>query len=131
MAEKTWRAAERRGPSERLVHANLGLLYERAGDTPRAAEQFRRELEVNPRDYAAHIRLGAILYRNGTVPAALALWDEARGLRPRDPSAYTMLLRHFLEVGDRDGAAAMLRLAREHRVALPRDLLEALGGAGA
>jgi tetratricopeptide (TPR) repeat protein len=72
-------------PGLPTAHSQLAIAYLLSGNRDLAIEEFRRELEVNPKDFIANTRLGWLLREDGKIEEAEALLRRALELRPDDP----------------------------------------------
>lgn len=81
------------------VGRQLGYTYYEQGDTERAAEVYRRVLDVVPFDLETHTWLGRILLEQGQPEQAIPYWKTVVERNPADRRA-----RYFLELA-RDQAA--------------------------
>jgi tetratricopeptide (TPR) repeat protein len=122
------------------IHLELALLCDdRLGDVTRAAAQYRRVLELDPRHRVALDRLAILLQRSGAFPEAGRLTQILCDTEEDRARRLGLLLRlaDIREVGFTDlaGAAEAARAAYsidpEHLAATERvaDLLERLGDA--
>jgi tetratricopeptide (TPR) repeat protein len=78
---------------------------------PEAAEEFRKELELNPNDYNSHFQLGAIELKQHKLPEAQADLSRATELDPKNPDAYVSLGQLYNELNRTSDAEAALRKA--------------------
>jgi tetratricopeptide (TPR) repeat protein len=78
---------------------------------PEAAEEFRKELELNPNDYNSHFQLGAIELKHHKLPEAQADLSLATELDPKNPDAYVSLGQLYNELNRTSDAEAALRKA--------------------
>jgi tetratricopeptide (TPR) repeat protein len=62
-------------PADASAHVNLGLIYEEQGDADRAAEHYRRALEIDPGEPDARYQLGRIARERGQLAAAISHFD--------------------------------------------------------
>ena len=62
-------------PADASAHLNLGLLYQKRGETDLAAASFRRAAEIDPTDPDAHYQLGRIAREQGRLAEALAHFE--------------------------------------------------------
>lgn len=80
-------------------HITLGEIYEAAGKTPQAEEEFRRALALGPKVPAAWLTWVRFLMRANRTDQARAAIEEARKALPRDAAALTLAQCQVL-VGD-------------------------------
>ena len=78
---------------------------------PEAAEEFRKELEINPNDYNSHFQLGAIELKQHKLPEAQADLSRATELDPKSPDPYVSLGQLYNELNRPADAEAALRKA--------------------
>lgn len=78
---------------------------------PEAAEEFRKELELNPNDYNSHFQLGSIELKQHKLPEAQADLSRATQLDPQNPDAYVSLGQLYNELNRPSDAEAALRKA--------------------
>jgi tetratricopeptide (TPR) repeat protein len=78
---------------------------------PEAAEEFRKELEINPNDYNSHFQLGYIELSQHKLPEAQADLSRATELDPTSPDAYVSLGQLYNELNRPTDAEAALRKA--------------------
>ncbi len=97
-------------PSEPGVHYMYGvfLLKERP---PLAVDEFRREIEVSPKNAAAHIQLALEFLRTGDYEEGLKYAKEAVALAPRNFVGRVAYGRLWLAVGKTEPALQELRTA--------------------
>lgn len=97
-------------PSDPGVHYMYGvhLLKE---DPSSAAEQFRSEIAVSPKNAAAHIQLALEALRSSDYKDGLKHAQEAVALAPDNFAAHVVCGRAWLELGNTDRALHELRTA--------------------
>jgi Flp pilus assembly protein TadD len=90
-------------PNDLGLLINLAWSYERSGQFPESIQQFRRALELSPRDYNAHYGLGLALMGNRQHQQALAEMTQARELASEsdDRSATVILARQVDSISHR------------------------------
>jgi tetratricopeptide (TPR) repeat protein len=101
--------------TEAKLHYNRGTLQADRGDLPKAAEEFREALRIDPRFADAGYNLGVVLLMQGESRRAVAIFEQAAAVRPSDPSILYGLGKAYLDEGrDQDGLEAFERaLAQE------------------
>ena len=104
-AEAELRKALASKPSAEL-HFELGLTEGQLGNLERAAAEFRRALQLNPRFAPAHTLLGVTLRRQGDHAGALAQFRQSVEIDPKDPESQTDLGMELKAGGDTAGAIA-------------------------
>lgn len=101
-------------PDVTLVHLNLGIAYEIAGDLDRAEESLKRALELDPQHPGAYNELGLVQRRQGQFAAARTSYEAALALFADYHYAHRNLgILCDLYLGD-------YRCAMEHYVAYSR-----------
>ncbi len=125
-------------PLTAAEHNDLGVVYERAGETALAAREYRRALRLDHRFPRAWINLGNLEARDGRWPAAERCYRRALKLAPDEPDALNNLAEALVRQGrslDEAEALAARAVARGGaRDSLYRSTLEearrARAGAG-
>lgn len=87
---------------------NLGLAYERMGQSEKALEQYRRWREMGIASYDANNRIALIRLRQGKTREAEALFKETLRVRPWDWVAYSTLATILLDGGRAEEAVRAL-----------------------
>jgi TolB-like protein/Tfp pilus assembly protein PilF len=102
-------------PLSLATNTYLGLVYEFAGNTDKAMEQFKRELELDPTFFYAHSHLAGMYSRKHMFPEFFAELNQAKAA---DPSSQVKLL---LAYGDAltDKRAEALELVKRLENAKP------------
>src|SRR4030042_2785059 len=65
-----------------MIHNNLGLIYAERGDLVKAEDEYRKEIEINPRYDNAFFNYGILLYREGKISEAEQMWLETLEVNP-------------------------------------------------
>jgi tetratricopeptide (TPR) repeat protein len=91
-------------PDLAVVHALLGLAYQRLDDAGRAVDEFKQAIERAPRDGKNHLYLGELYLSRQRTDAARAAFEQAVALHPLLDAAWFQLGDLHLE--RRDLAAA-------------------------
>jgi tetratricopeptide (TPR) repeat protein len=99
-----------RYPAEPNVHYALGT-YLAPDDPDAAAEEFRRELRVDPDHAESLLQIAHLETRRGNLAAALPLAEKAVSLVPDVPAARLVLGRTLLDLGRTDDAIMHLERA--------------------
>jgi len=112
-AERSFLEVLRRGGKVAFVYNNLGIVYQQRGDHPRAMEQFRQAIRLQP-DYAApHTLMGASLLATGKIREAVLELERAIKLQPREPLSHLQLARAHERAGDPVGVVDQFRVLRD------------------
>ena len=121
-------AALQRAPLRADAWALLGAIQRRAGRPARAAEAYRRAIDVEPRYHDAWRNLAGLHKANGEHDQALRLIDVALRMAPDDALALSQRSDLHRQQGHIDEAIADAQAALAHRPALPEAALH-LGNA--
>jgi len=103
------------------AHYSLGAAYlQNMGEMnfPKAAAEFRKELEISPNDILSHSQLGYIAMKQHDFPEAETELLRASTRAPQDPDIDFMLGQLYMEMNQPAKAEAALRRSIE----LTRDL---------
>jgi 4-amino-4-deoxy-L-arabinose transferase-like glycosyltransferase len=99
------------GPPRAMAYYNLAVAEEAAGDTARAAANYRRSLTADPDFVQAHVNLGGLLARGGQLEEAVVQEQAALRARPDDGLAHVDLANALYELGRLDEAEPHYRAA--------------------
>jgi Flp pilus assembly protein TadD len=94
------------------AHYSLGASYlQNMGEMnfPKAAAEFRKELEISPNDILSHSQLGYIAMKQHDFPEAEKELVRASTLAPQDPDIDFMLGQLYIEMNQPAEAEAALR----------------------
>jgi tetratricopeptide (TPR) repeat protein len=94
-AEKSFLRVLNEGGKAAFVYNNLGILYQLRGDQPRAVEQFRQAIHLQPNYGAPRVLLGSSLLALNRVAEATRELEVAVKLQPRDPLAHLYLAKAY------------------------------------
>jgi len=78
-----------------MYYANLGTIQATMGKLDEAMGQFKRALEINPRDVLALFNLGRALYDQDKFMDAMPLFERLVDITPDDPVAWFQLGRVY------------------------------------
>ncbi len=101
----------RYAPGSSRLHNNLGEVYLRRDEHEKAVAEFRRAIEINPRDAGADNNLGVVYRKTGRLPEAEAAFRQALALKPDYVEAHVNLGRLYLAGGKAAEAAAEFETA--------------------
>jgi tetratricopeptide (TPR) repeat protein len=96
-------AAVRLKPSSASARTNLAASLSHSGATELAGEQFRKALELEPRDYTANHNLGEFYIKLGKITEARPLLERAQQIHPSYDNGYDLAMSDFM-TGHLDGA---------------------------
>ena len=94
-----------------LVHYELGLAHQLAGDNEPAARAYRRALELDPSHADALNNLAVTLAAGGDLPQAVAAYRRALAVRPDFPAALNNLGAALMDMGELEAAGEEIRKA--------------------
>lgn len=72
-------------PNDYETYQLLGVAYGQAGETQKAIEYFKKEIELAPKNATAHFNLGIALRQAGDEVGAAASFEAAKALDPNLP----------------------------------------------
>ena len=87
------------------VLMRLAHLAQQAGDKARAAELYRKGLQLQPYDITALVNLGGLEAGDGNYGAALSLWRRALSANPAQPEAARNVITLLRALGRTEEAA--------------------------
>ena len=88
--------AVRLKPVSAAARTNLAASLFHSGKPALAAEQFRKALEIEPRDYDANHNLGEIYIQSRKIEEAIPLLEKAQEIRLSYDNGYDLALAYFL-----------------------------------
>ena len=95
------------------VHYLCGNLLAFRREYPKAAEEYKRELQISPQHVPAMIELALVQIQNLQTSEALALAQRAAALEPKNPRAVYALGKSLLAVERFGESAHELELAKQ------------------
>ena len=98
-------------PDLAVVHALLGLAYQRLDDVGRAVDEFKQAIERAPRDGKNHLYLGELYLSRQRPDAARAAFEKAVALHPLLDAAWFQLGDLHLERRDLSAAREAFTVA--------------------
>lgn len=115
-AEQEFKAAIADNDKLPGAHYSLGAAYlQNMGEMnfPKAAAEFRKELEISPNDILSHSQLGYIAMKQHDFPQAEIELLRASALAPQDPDIDFMLGQLYMEMNQPARAEEALRRSIE------------------
>jgi tetratricopeptide (TPR) repeat protein len=102
-----------------LPHFNLGVIYEKRGDTRAAIEQYERALKIEPEFCRAQFNLGRLHASIGNLDRARRLWEASLESCPGFVQGHYYLAKLLMDTGGELARAeklarAGIELDREH-----------------
>jgi tetratricopeptide (TPR) repeat protein len=83
-------------PDSAAARTNLAASLFHAGKSELSEEQFRKALDLEPRDYDANHNLGELYVQSGKMADAVPLLEKAQQIRPSYDNGYDLALAYFL-----------------------------------
>jgi len=99
-------------PDYFLAHQELGTLYHRAGDLPRAEYHFRRSLEIEPWEFFSLLFLANLLSVTGRDAEAEETYRKAIQLYPEKLEGYEFFANFLDSVGKSEEASSLRQRAK-------------------
>ena len=106
-------ATLKKNPSCWMAHYNLGIVFNEAGETNQAMEQYRKAIELRPGYAEAHYNLGRLLVEQGRLNEAITHYERAVEINPADPEAQNNLGITLFGIGRVDDAIVHYQKALE------------------
>ena len=88
--------AVRLKPDSAAARTNLAASLFHSGKSELAEGQFRKALELEPRDYDANHNLGELYIQSKKIADAVPLLEKAQEIRPSYDNGYDLALAYFL-----------------------------------
>jgi tetratricopeptide (TPR) repeat protein len=88
--------AVRLKPDSAAARTNLAASLFHSGKSQLAEGQFRKALELEPRDYDANHNLGELYIQSKRIADAVPLLEKAQEIRPSYDNGYDLALAYFL-----------------------------------
>lgn len=101
-------------PNPAVVHHQLGSVYFKLGEYPRAVESFKAALKLNPRADVSVLALARTYGEMGKLEDAIVGYERALALSPDDPATLNNLAVIQMKAGAWDKAVASLERATRH-----------------
>ena len=108
------RAAQLRGGQYDEAHNNLGAVYGRLKDYPKAIQHFQRALQINPRHHVAWTNLGRVLLMVNKPAQAAECFRRSLTINGGDLTARLELAKALIHLRQFDGAEQILRGVLKH-----------------
>jgi len=93
---------------------NLGLIYQKRGQTDIAEEQFRMAVELDQRHFNSRMNLASLLLERPDVVGALAMYEAARLINKASIPGYLLPGNILIKHGKYGEAVELFRLGIEH-----------------
>ncbi|MDP8298793.1 MAG: tetratricopeptide repeat protein [Candidatus Tantalella remota] len=106
-----WTDLIERNPSSQAAHVNLGRIYEQKNEYEKAAQLYRRAVQLLPDDFVAYYNLGNAYRGLGEDRKAILAYTKAIEIYPNKADMYNNLGNAYKEVGDIKMAIAQFEKA--------------------
>ena len=100
-------------PKDYGAHFNIALAYSMSGDNPKAAESYRKTLELKPGLYEAELNLGVVLLNLKRPSEALAVLQPALDKKPKEFRPNYYMAEALFASGDYPKAEQQFRATLE------------------
>lgn len=98
--DNLWLATAKVDASGQSIHNNLGDVYSRQGDFPKAAEEFQKAIEINPNYGDAYHNLANTYKAMGKNDLAIENYQKALKINPNLWQSYQNLAAIYFDKGD-------------------------------
>jgi tetratricopeptide (TPR) repeat protein len=129
-----WAATVKVSPSGAPIHNNMGDVYARHGDYPKAIEEFTRATQINPGYADAYHNLANTYQMSGNIDEAAKYYEKALSINPRIWQSHQNLAAIYFDQGNKEKALEHIKAALElnpGNVELQKNLQIISGGAAA
>lgn len=113
-AATTYRKMLELDPTPPIVHHQLGSVYFKMANYPRAVESFQAALKLNPGAEASLLALARTYGEMGKFQEAVASYEHALSLKPDDPANLNNLAVIYMKMGSWEKATQTLERAVQH-----------------
>jgi protein O-mannosyl-transferase len=108
-----WIATAKVSPSGQQIHNNLGDVYAREGNLPKAVEEFQKAIEINPNYADAYHNLANTYQQMGQNDLALENYQKAASINPNLWQSYENMAAIYFSAGQYDQALTNIKKALE------------------
>lgn len=122
------------------AHSNLGAVYQKLGDFPKALQEYSKAKALNPKNLTTRFNIGTLYQTQKEYQLAINAYDEVLQFEPQNESARyfkamclselkqyskaTDELRKLLEIKPNDSEIRTLMLENMSKVATPEEMLK-------
>lgn len=111
--DNLWIATGKTAPSGFTTHNNLGDVYGRQGNLEKAAEEFKKAIELNPNYADAYHNLGNTYINMNKKQEALEVFKKAVEINPNLWQSYQNMAVIYFDQGDFQKSYEMIKKALE------------------
>jgi len=108
-----WIATAQVAPSGQQIHNNLGDVYARQGDLPKAVEEFQKAIEINPNYADAYHNLANTYQQMGQLDLAIEDYQKALAINPQLWQSHQNMASIYFDQGDFQKALENIQKALE------------------
>ena len=113
-ALKEFELAKQRLPNEARIYVNVGAVDRRTARWNEAEANFKRAVELDPRNFVVLMEAGSLFQATRRYPEAKLLYEQCLGILPNDPFARNLLgFGFFAETGDTEAWRKQLDLVAQ------------------
>jgi len=106
-----WPATVKVSPSGAPIHNNMGDVYARRQDYPKAIEEFTKATQINPGYADAYHNLANTYQMTGDANNAVKYYNKALSINPNIWQSYQNLAAIFFQSGDKNKAMEYIQKA--------------------
>lgn len=92
-------------PNDAEAHTNLGAVYQKLGDYPKALQEYSKAKSLNPKNLTTRFNIGTLYQIQKEYNLAINAYDEVLQFNPNDESARFYKAQCFSELKQFDKAA--------------------------
>lgn len=108
-----WIATAQVAPSGQQIHNNLGDVYARQGDLPKAVDEFKKAIEINPNYADAYHNLANTYQQMNQFDLAIENYQKALSINPQLWQSYQNMAAIYFNQGDFQKALDSIQKALE------------------
>ncbi len=113
-----WLATAKTSPSDPKTHNNLGDYYGRHGNLEKAAEEFKKAIQLKPNYADAYHNLANTYYQMGKLDLALKMYKKALSINPNLWQSYLGIAQVYQKKKDFKKAQEYLQKAKKLKAKL-------------